>query len=76
MMNRMSNDEKRKGVYAEGRLAFAAHQRRDYNPYIKNNLILAVSWWHGWDTAAEESGGERLSYDKHEQTNQPGYSKP
>jgi len=29
-----------------------------YNPYAANNLAFAVSWWHGWDTAEEESKDE------------------
>ena len=47
--------EKRESVYAEGKLAFHERKRRGYNPYIRSNLTLAVSWWHGWDTAEEES---------------------
>jgi hypothetical protein len=46
--------EKRKSVYAEGRQAFDEHKNRGYNPYAPSNLKLAVSWWHGWDTAEEE----------------------
>jgi len=46
---------KRESVYAEGKQAFEENTRRDYNPYIASNLTLTVSWWHGWDTAAEES---------------------
>jgi hypothetical protein len=44
----------RESVYAEGKLAFDEHKRRDYNPYAASNLTLTVSWWHGWDTAEEE----------------------
>lgn len=53
----------RENVYAEGKLAFDEHKRRDYNPYAASNLTLTVSWWHGWDTAEEEdskSESERL----------------
>jgi hypothetical protein len=67
MRNDAINLEKRKSAYVEGKLAFDEHKRRAYNPYAKNNLILAVNWWHGWDTAEEESKGERLPSDKHEQ---------
>jgi hypothetical protein len=50
--------EKRKSVYAEGRQAFDEHKQRGYNPYAANNLQLAVSWWHGWDTGAGEFNGQ------------------
>jgi hypothetical protein len=46
--------ERRKTVYAEGKRAFDEHKQRAHNPYAANNLKLAVSWWHGWDTAEEE----------------------
>lgn len=74
MRNETINLERRKSVYADGKLAFAEHKRRDYNPYIRSNLTLAVSWWHGWDTAEEESKGERSPSGKYEQMPQPGYS--
>jgi hypothetical protein len=47
--------EKRNNVYAEGKQAFDERKRRGYNPYAASNLTLSVSWWHGWDTAEEES---------------------
>ena len=53
-------DAQRKDVYTEGKQAFDDHRRRDYNPYRTSNLTLAVTWWHGWDTADEENDGERL----------------
>jgi len=49
---------KRESVYAEGKRAFEERKSRAYNPYRASNLALAVSWWHGWDTSQEESGGE------------------
>ena len=55
MRNEDTNREKRESAHAEGKLAFSEHKRRDYNPYVKTNLTLAVNWWHGWDTAEEES---------------------
>lgn len=55
--------EKRKSVYAEGRRAFDEHKQRGHNPYAANNLKLAVSWWHGWDTAEEESKGQTARRD-------------
>ncbi|HSB02847.1 MAG TPA: hypothetical protein VLE49_19515 [Anaerolineales bacterium] len=76
MKNETSNLEKRKSVYVEGKLAFDEHKRRAYNPYARSNLALAVNWWHGWDTAEEESKGERSPSDKYEQMTQPGYSQP
>jgi hypothetical protein len=55
--------EKRKSVYAEGRQAFDEHKNRGYNPYAPNSLKLAVSWWHGWDTAEEECNCQTESGD-------------
>jgi len=63
MSYRRITDTERKTVYAEGRQAFDEHQRRDYNPHIARNLTLAVSWWHGWDTAEEEDKDERSPSD-------------
>jgi len=48
----------RERVYAEGRQAFEEHKGRGYNPHAASNLTFAVSWWHGWDTAEEESNDE------------------
>ena len=48
----------RVSVYTQGKQAFEEHQDRRYNPYAANNLAFAVSWWHGWDTAEEESKDE------------------
>ncbi len=58
--------EKRKNVYAEGKLAFSEHTHRGYNPYARSNLTLAVQWWHGWDTAEEENKDERTTIDEHD----------
>jgi hypothetical protein len=55
--------EKRKSVYAEGKRAFDEHKQRGHNPYAANNLKLAVSWWHGWDTAEEEGTGQIAAVD-------------
>jgi len=44
----------RKSVYVDGRQAFEEYTPRGYNPHSRSNLTLAVSWWHGWDTAEEE----------------------
>lgn len=60
MNNKFITLEKRKSVYAEGKRAFSDHTQRGYNPYARDNLTLAVQWWHGWDTAEEENKGERL----------------
>ena len=60
MRTKSITDTQRKNVYTEGKRAFDEHTRRDYNPYTKGNLMLAVTWWHGWDTAEEENEGERL----------------
>jgi hypothetical protein len=58
-------------VYAEGKQAFDEYKRRGYNPYARSNLILAVNWWHGWDTAEEESNGERSPLDEHDSMTRP-----
>jgi len=55
--------EKRKSVYAEGKRAFDEHKQRGHNPYAANNLKLAVSWWHGWDTAEEECRDQTATFD-------------
>jgi hypothetical protein len=55
MSHEKINREKSESVYAEGKLAFDERKRRGYNPYARSNLTLAVNWWHGWDTAEEES---------------------
>jgi len=60
MSNKSITDTQRKDVYTEGKRAFDEHTRRDYNPYTTSNLMLTVTWWHGWDTAEEESQGESL----------------
>ena len=59
MRNKSITNTQRKDVYAEGKRAFVDHTRRDYNPYTASNLMLTVTWWHGWDTAEEENEGER-----------------
>jgi hypothetical protein len=65
MRNEKITHAKRESVYAEGKLAFDEHMRRGYNPYAASNLILTVSWWHGWDTAEEEqSKSERSPRDE------------
>jgi hypothetical protein len=56
--------EKRNSVYAEGKQAFEELKRRGYNPYAASNLTLTVSWWHGWDTAEEESKVQTEPYDQ------------
>jgi hypothetical protein len=50
-------------VYAEGKRAFDEHKQRGHNPYAASNLKLAVSWWHGWDTAEEECTGQTATFD-------------
>jgi hypothetical protein len=60
MKDKSISEEKRKSVYTEGKQAFDASKLRGYNPYAASNLELTVSWWHGWDTAEEESKGVRL----------------
>lgn len=47
----------RERAYAEGKCAFDEHKGRGYNPYVSTNQELAMIWWHGWDTAEEESQG-------------------
>jgi hypothetical protein len=42
-------------AYEEGKDAFEGKRRRAYNPYASTKQELAMAWWHGWDTAAEES---------------------
>jgi hypothetical protein len=42
-------------AYGEGKLAFEEKRRRGYNPYVSTKQELAMAWWHGWDTALEES---------------------
>ncbi len=60
MNHKSITQAKRNSVYVEGKLAFEERKRRSYNPHAASNLTLAVSWWHGWDTAEEESKVERL----------------
>ena len=50
----------RENAYTEGKRAFREYTRRDYNPYTTSSLMLTVTWWHGWDTAEEESDWENL----------------
>ena len=54
-MSERINAEKKKSVYAEGMQAFEERKRRGYNPYASSNQELAMLWWHGWDTAEEQS---------------------
>jgi hypothetical protein len=49
----------RERVSAEGKRAFEGHKGRGYNPYTSSNQELAMIWWHGWDTAEEESQGDQ-----------------
>lgn len=51
-------------VYADGKRSFMERQHRGYNPYAQSNLTLAVHWWHGWDTAEEESRDEKPLFRK------------
>ena len=60
MSNQSITDRQRENAYTEGKRAFREHMRRDYNPYTTSSLMLTVTWWHGWDTAEEESQGGRL----------------
>lgn len=59
MKNEKITHVERERVYAEGKQAFDEHKWRSYNPHAASSLTLAVSWWHGWDTAEEESKSER-----------------
>jgi len=59
--------EERQRVYAEGRQAFDEHKGRGCNPHAASNLTFAVSWWHGWDTAEEESKDE-VAQPRHDDT--------
>ena len=54
-MSERINSEQKKSVYAEGMQAFEDRRRRSYNPYASSNQELAMLWWHGWDTAEEQS---------------------
>ncbi len=58
MRNEYITHPKREIVYAEGKRAFEERTNRAHNPYTASNLALSVSWWHGWDTAEEESKSE------------------
>jgi hypothetical protein len=58
MRNEYIANPKRVSVYAQGQRAFEEHKHRGYNPYAASNLAFAISWWHGWDTAEEESKDE------------------
>ena len=60
MSNKNITHAQRKSVYGEGKRAFEEHRLRGYNPYTTSNLTLTVTWWHGWDTAEEESEEESL----------------
>jgi hypothetical protein len=57
MIYKRITSAQRKGVYVAGRRAFGEYTPRGDNPHTRSNLTLAVSWWHGWDTASEESDG-------------------
>ena len=48
-------------VHNEGKKAFKENRRRGYNPYTTTNQGLAMEWWHGWDTAQEESRGNNAA---------------
>lgn len=50
-------------VYVEGKRAFEERKNR-HNPYAANNQGLAMLWWHGWDTAEEESERQISSTDE------------
>jgi hypothetical protein len=65
MMNEYIAYPKRVSVYAQGKRAFDEHKNRRYNPYAAINLAFAISWWHGWDTAEEESRVKGSPLDKH-----------
>jgi hypothetical protein len=54
-MTQRITPERRESVFAEGKRAFDEYKGRGYNPYAANNQELAMIWWHGWDTAEEES---------------------
>jgi hypothetical protein len=47
-------------VYDEGKKAFEEDRRPSANPYVSTNQELAMEWWHGWDTAEEESRSKRI----------------
>jgi len=42
-------------AYDEGKQAFDERKGRGDNPYASTKQELAMAWWHGWDTAEEES---------------------
>jgi hypothetical protein len=58
-MLKKNTTKERERVYAEGKKGFEEHQHRSYNPYPSSNQELAMIWWHGWDTADEESRGDQ-----------------
>ena len=76
MSYKSTTPERKKSVYAEGKQAFDEHKHRSYNPHAASSLTLAVSWWHGWDTASEESEGEGSLLAKDDKMTQPGYAQP
>jgi ribosome modulation factor len=45
---------KKQAVYAEGKTAFIAGRRRDYNPYRRGNKELFSIWKDGWDQAKKD----------------------
>jgi hypothetical protein len=53
-MNKHITNAEKVSVYSQGKRAFEENMQRGYNPYRGSNLSLAISWWHGWDTAEEE----------------------
>jgi hypothetical protein len=57
----------RESAYVAGREAFGERKGRGSNPHAASNLILAVLWWHGWDTAEEESQGETVTLHLHKE---------
>lgn len=58
-INKRITDAEKESVYTQGKRAFEENAQRGYNPYRGSNLSLAISWWHGWDTAEEEAKSQQ-----------------
>jgi hypothetical protein len=52
----------RESVYAEGKRAFEAGQRRRHNPYAASSTSLEQIWWNGWDHSRRKKQREGSSF--------------
>lgn len=60
MRNEFFTYAERVSVYVEGKRAREEGRLRSYNPYTESKDLGSL-WWHGWDTANNESNVYRKS---------------